>query len=120
LIRALVARMLVLGTALGATACILLVGDDEYGDRCTFKGEDTECGKCIAKSCQSTINACCDDYLCRGTTMTALDQCASQTASIASCSLLKLDESSRSDFAEVRALKECITAACAVACKMSF
>ncbi len=59
-----------------ATGCILLVdsADDSLGTTCHFQGELTQCGQCVAKSCQAQVNACCGaGAACMG----EVDACAS-------------------------------------------
>lgn len=69
------------------SGCIVFVPDFEPIDNCPIRG-DSLCGTCLRTNCQAEINDCCGTEECResaysfeaeeaGTTMAALDTCAS-------------------------------------------
>jgi hypothetical protein len=70
----------VLALAFALTSCIFLQDDFEAGAHCGFAGT-TACAACMRTSCQSTIDACCDDRSCRSPSfgnaqpLEALDAC---------------------------------------------
>lgn len=71
-------RAAALALATVAIACVSLGCPPDNGARCRFDGDDTTaCGKCIAASCQSQVNKCCDDqYSCLKTEMPKVDACS--------------------------------------------
>jgi hypothetical protein len=73
---------------LGAlSGCILFVNDNQpYGKACKFQGSDTACGRCVATTCASQLDACCGDKSCEEQ-LTWLDECVSTADSI-SCEVL--------------------------------
>ena len=55
--------------------CMLVVSPEEYGTVCRFRGEDTQCGACIAANCQAAVDECCRDEGCTQP-LRSLDDCA--------------------------------------------
>lgn len=65
----------------GLSGCILFVNDDASSlgtTTCSFQGSDTACGKCVATTCSTELDACCTDSSCKGQ-LGWLDTCASQS-----------------------------------------
>ncbi len=62
--------LLVVACPLG---CILVVTPAPEGDRCRFRGEETECGRCLSVLCGAEVDAACFDEL----VLSAAEQCAS-------------------------------------------
>ena len=73
--RPILAAGVVLGLAVGS-GCLLFVKDDpsSLGTTCHVQGEGSPCGKCITKSCQPKLDACCGDATCAAT-LGLLDAC---------------------------------------------
>ncbi len=82
---------LVLAAFLGAASgCILFVHDDpsSLGSTCQFQGSDTPCGRCVASTCASQLDACCLDSVCQ-TQLGYLDACVGNADSV-SCDELSV------------------------------
>lgn len=81
-----VRRSVALLPPLLVASCVLVVNPEIGGSACHFQGEEGLCGTCIRNECQPAVDGCCADGAC-GTTMAALDGCAS--AHDARCDALK-------------------------------
>jgi hypothetical protein len=92
--------------ALLASHCILVVPDDlpESGEHCLFEGSESQCGACVAASCQLELDACCSDVACDAT-FAELEGCA--TAHDARCEQLR---------SGVSALSTCVQDHCGGVC----
>ncbi len=55
-----------------AAGCVLVVSPDEYGDRCRFTGETSQCGACLVERCRAEIDSACGDEA----TLAAVESCA--------------------------------------------
>lgn len=70
------AKLLAAMLAVMLARCALLIQTPDYGNHCLFSGRDTDCGKCIAKNCQTKVDACCGDNQC-GRAIDDVEGCAS-------------------------------------------
>jgi hypothetical protein len=70
--RLLAVSPLALAFVASSVGCILMVSPDEGGARCRFRGEDTECGRCLVARCQESIDVACTDE----PVLSAMEQCA--------------------------------------------
>lgn len=90
-----------------AFAAIEACTPDDLGATCHFDGETTNaCGKCIAASCQMTVDTCCGNESCRAS-LSALDTCASGGG----CSSLFVASSSMG-----KLLASCVEGLCSDVC----
>lgn len=85
--------------------CIFVVSPEEYGTTCRFRGEDTQCGTCIATKCRRELNECCRDESCE-TTLSDVDDCAAHSSY--ACNVLK--GTAR------RSIAECVKRECDAVC----
>ncbi len=91
-----------------AAACVLFVPSGEgLGTACTTAGAGTACGACIARACQSPVNACCGDSTCASQDMASVDSCATGQG----CRALLSAKG-----AAAAAIATCVRASCADAC----
>jgi hypothetical protein len=103
-------RSLLLAFACAASGCILFVSPSGGGSECKFSGASTDCGLCIAASCQTQVNGCCGDPSCSGAVMPLVDGCASKQD--ASCG--KLKSATGGEAAE--SLGACVSRSCKGVC----
>lgn len=79
---------------------------DDLGGTCHFEGETTNaCGECIASSCQTSVDSCCEDSICRES-LSLLDRCASGGG----CS------SVFNSWISMKSISACVKASCASVC----
>jgi hypothetical protein len=68
-------RLATAAAVLGAGGCVLFVSPTTYPTTCAFAGETSQCGACLAASCQTEIDACCGDDGCAGSVLASLESC---------------------------------------------
>lgn len=100
---------------LHALGCVLVVPPvEDAGGHCQLTGS-TECATCLRTSCQTSIDACCDDKSCAGedghsAILDALDECG--TGNATSCA----DGIGKGDSTAAASVRSCVTGTCKQAC----
>jgi hypothetical protein len=96
--------------AFAALATLTACPPAGLGPTCRFDGDQsTACGKCIAASCQSKIDDCCNEDMCVNYDLPRLDACAAK----GSCRPIYDTSTYGRIFEGIRA---CVKASCAVEC----
>lgn len=67
------ARIVVLVVAAAPLGCVLLVSTPEPGAHCSFRGQSTECGACLAARCRAAIDSACKNEKL----LSLMEECAS-------------------------------------------
>jgi hypothetical protein len=82
-------RLLALACMASAVGCVLFADDDpsKLGTTCHFRGDDGDCGRCVASSCRSKVDACCSTSSC-APALALLEQCVGDS-SAAGCAQLR-------------------------------
>jgi hypothetical protein len=98
-----------------ALGCVLVIPPIDHGaGHCQLTG-DTACATCLRTSCQTPVDACCDDKSCAGedghaTILDALDECGA--GNVPSCAA----GIGKGDSASAAAVRTCVTSTCRAAC----
>lgn len=97
-----------------ATGCVMVVPPIEHGGQCAFSGA-TACAACLRVSCQSSINACCNDSSCNGgdghsAVLDAVDACGN--GNVSGCA----EGIGDAESGTAGAVRTCVTTACRADC----
>lgn len=98
-----------------STGCVLVVPPiDHSSGHCQFTGSSA-CATCLRASCQTTVDACCNDTSCAGddghaAILDALDECGSGNASKCAAGI------GAGESTAAAAVRSCVSTTCKAAC----